>query len=83
MLGVVGEPQGTKPGKTKTGLILSFSRTRRSASMRCVRARGRPPVAARRGSLGEGGIEATEEVEVEGGWAWTEAGLLAATREWR
>jgi len=51
--------------------------------MRCVRARGRPPVAARRGSLGEGGIEATEEVEVEGGWAWTEAGLLAATREWR
>jgi len=65
---LAAEPQGTKPGKTKTGFILSFSRTRRSASMRWVRASGRPPVAARRGSLAEGGrtgIDAAEEVELE------------------
>ena len=41
---------GRRPGKTKTGLIRNFSRARKSDSIRWVSAKGRPPVAARRGS---------------------------------
>lgn len=45
---------GDSPGKTKTGFIRNFSSVRRSDSIRWVRASGKPPVAARRGSLVDG-----------------------------
>ena len=45
---------GWRPGKTNTGLMRSFSSTRRSFSTREARARGTPPVAERKGSLPEG-----------------------------
>lgn len=45
---------GVRPGKTKTGLMRNFSRTRKSDSMRVTSARGGPPVAASSGSLDGG-----------------------------
>lgn len=41
---------GMSPGNTNTGFIRSFSRARKSDSMRWVSAKGNPPVAASRGS---------------------------------